>query len=599
MSIQYTFVDVIGSNIFVKLRDTNGVSEFIVSENLFDINSRKCQQIDLYQPDLNGNFKSLDNKNLKQSLFNTINEAKKWKSQSGNVYGQTSYMYTWIANNFENVQPDDSVFITGIIDIETMFDRTKSFDKHDYSGKLLSCTLFDNKTKQFFVLGYHDNYINSDVTYINCETESDMLIKIAQWIHASDIDFLTGWNSEEFDIHYVYQRMLINKLDVKMLSPFYNKVDKRLKIVSEKDGIVNIVGITQLDYMKLFMKYTVENLPSYSLSFVSNKHLKDDKVDYKELGYTDLIDLYERNPDLFYEYNIHDVRLVYKLDNKLKFVPLAIVMAYHAGIRFSDVFSQIRFWDTYIYRELKKDNIVIPPNIHKSKGAFEGAYVKPVLTGKHKWVSSFDYTSLYPSIMRTFNISYETFIKMAPIDDVKLYRTGEKQLPPDVCIAANGAMYRTDIAGIMPKLVEKLFFERKHYQKLMKQTKAEIEKLGNEAPDSLKSLAVFYDIFQLVRKYAINSAYGILGSEFYRYYMLENAEAITATGQMLIKETIVTVNDYLNKVNKTTNVDYTIASDTDSIYVSLETLVDKYFNKDWLGHAENNTLYEMMGDINE
>ena len=591
----YTFADVVGRNLYAKLRDSEtGESEFIVSESLLDTNTYSTNPIDLYYRDMVGQHKSLEGYPLTKVEFSTIAEAKQWVSKNrSSAFGQTDFVYTWIAQNFQGVTAVDKVFVTGIIDIENAFKRGKAFDKNDFSGKILSITMHDTKTGQDFLLGYHDSYEEPGVTYIKCADEKELLLKIAQWIHAADIDFITGWNSEEYDVHYIYQRMLINKMNVNMLSPFY-KESSNDKLVSEKEGIVSIIGITSLDYMKLFMKYTVKNLPSFSLSYVSKVHLNDDKIDYKDLGYIELMDLYERNPTLFYEYNVHDVRLVKKLNNKLKFISLAIAMAYTAGIRFGDVFSQIRFWDTYIYSTLKQDGIIIPPRKHSTKGAFEGAFVKPVITGFHKWMASFDYTSLYPSIMRTFNISYETFVKMIPIEDVPKYRSGKLKLEKDLCVAANGAVYRTDVQGIMPRLVTNLFNERKYYQKLMKDAKKQVEQLGDDAPQELIDSVILYDILQLVRKYAINSAYGILGSEFYRYYKLENAEAITSTGQMLIKETVDVVNDYLNTINGSTNVDYIVAGDTDSIYVTLEKVVNKFIDKDWQEAANDGELYSYM-----
>jgi DNA polymerase elongation subunit (family B) len=296
-------------------------------------------------------------------------------------------------------------------------------------------------------------------------------------------------------------------------------------------------------------------------------------LDHSE--YDTFKEFYTKNWQKFVEYNIKDVELVDRLEDKMRLIELAITMAYDAKCNFNDVFYQVRMWDSIIYNYLKEKDIVIPfKKDTKKDSKYAGAYVKEPVPGKYDWVVSFDLNSLYPHLIMMYNISPETLLdakhpsisvdkilnKSVDFDDYKQY---------SVC--ANGAMFRKDVRGFLPELMDKIYSERTIYKKKMLAAKQEYEKTPTK--DLEKEIARCNNI-QLARKIQLNSAYGAVGNEYFRYFRIENAEAVTLSGQVSIRWIENKMNTYLNKILKTDGVDYVIASDTDSIYLNMGPLVE-------------------------
>ena len=250
-------------------------------------------------------------------------------------------------------------------------------------------------------------------------------------------------------------------------------------------------------------------------------------------------------------------------------------MAYDAKVNYNDVFYQVRMWDTIIYNYLKKRNIVIPPKNRSAKSErYAGAYVKEPIPGKYDWVVSFDLNSLYPHLIMQYNISPETLLEerhpTATVDKI----LGEEinfELHKDNAVCANGAMYRKDVRGFLPELMDKMYGDRVVFKKKMIQAKKAYEKTPTKELE--KEIARCNNI-QMAKKISLNSAYGAIGNQYFRYYKLANAEAITLSGQVSIRWIENKMNSYLNKILKTEGEDYVIASDTDSIYLNLGPLVE-------------------------
>ena len=262
----------------------------------------------------------------------------------------------------------------------------------------------------------------------------------------------------------------------------------------------------------------------------------------------------------------------------MKLIELAVALAYDAKVNMQDVYYQVRMWDNYIYCELNKRKIAIPPKRDALKDAkYAGAYVKEPKAGRYDWVVNFDLNSLYPHLIMQYNISPETLKDdkhpTATVDRI-LKEEIDFQLHKDSAVCANGAMYRTDIRGFLPEIMEKIYTERTVYKKKMLAAKQKYE--DTKDPKLVKDIATFNNI-QMARKIQLNSAYGAIGNEYFRYYKLENAEAITLSGQVSIRWIENRMNNYLNKILKTEDVDYVIASDTDSIYLNLGDLVDRIY----------------------
>jgi DNA polymerase elongation subunit (family B) len=235
-------------------------------------------------------------------------------------------------------------------------------------------------------------------------------------------------------------------------------------------------------------------------------------------------------------------------------------------------------WDNIIYNYLKKRNIVIPPKNKSQKNEkYAGAYVKEPVPGKYDWVVNFDLNSLYPHLIMQYNISPETLVdERHPTVNVEkiLNKNLTFEMYKDYSVCANGAMFRKDIRGFLPELMEKMYQDRVIFKKKMIEAKKEYEKTKNK--ELVKEIARCNNI-QMAKKISLNSAYGAIGNQYFRYYKLENAEAITLSGQVSIRWIEGKMNTYLNKLLKTENVDYVIASDTDSIYLNMGPLVETVY----------------------
>ena len=289
--------------------------------------------------------------------------------------------------------------------------------------------------------------------------------------------------------------------------------------------------------------------------------------------------MFHKNYQKFIEYNIRDVELIDRLEDKMKLIELVYAMAFDAKVNFEDTLGSVKQWDVIIHNELLKNNIVIPKmKHHKGEYSIVGGYVKEPKIGMSKWVVSLDLNSLYPHLIMQYNISPEMFdhldVNFPSVDDLL---TGEYPAPRDFSYAANGAAFRREETGFLSALMEKMYVDRTVYQKELK----ELKKQYNETKDEslLKRIAAL-DNLQKAKKIQLNSAYGALGNAYFRWFDPRFAEAITLSGQLSIRWIEHKINAYMNKLLKTSNVDYIIASDTDSVYLTLESFVDVVFKKD-------------------
>jgi DNA polymerase elongation subunit (family B) len=322
----------------------------------------------------------------------------------------------------------------------------------------------------------------------------------------------------------------------------------------------------------LYRKFTYTNQESYRLDHICFVELDEKKLDHSE--FDTFKEFYNNDWNKFVKYNIHDVRLVDKLESKMKLLDLAFTLAYDAKVNFEDVYSQIRMWDSIIYVYLSKQNIAIPPKKEGKKDSkYAGAFVKDPKPGLYDWVVNFDLNSLYPHLIMQYNISPETLLPhrhpTANVDRL-LYKEIDTSDLNGQTLCANGTFYTTEFQGFLPKLMEKIYEERSIYKKKMLQAKQEYEK--NPSTQLKKDISKYNNI-QMARKIQLNSAYGAIGNEHFRYYTLEMAEAITLSGQLSIRWIEQKTNQYLNKLLKTKGEDYVIACDTDSMYLNLGPLV--------------------------
>jgi DNA polymerase elongation subunit (family B) len=530
-------------------------------------------------------YKTLEGEYVQPVKPGTVRDCREFFKQYENidgfaVYGNERYIYQYIADKYpeEEIKFDISKIRLLTIDIETRSENGFP-DVESADQEILLITIQDYTTKEIITWGVGPFKLKQGNHYYKqFNNEYDMLSDFSQWWEENMPDVVTGWNIQLFDIPYLVGRIdrVLGEKRCRRFSPWGLVSEKELYIKGKKYKTFDVGGITQLDYLELYRKFTYTNQESYRLDHIAFVELGQKKLDHSE--FDTFQDFYTNGWQKFVEYNIIDVELVDRLEDKMKLIELAITMAYDAKVNYNDVFYQVRMWDTIIYNYLKKNNIVIPPKKDSSKSdKYAGAYVKEPIPGKYDWVVSFDLNSLYPHLIMQYNISPETLLEerhpTASVEKI-LKEEINFEMHKDYAVCANGAMYRKDVRGFLPELMDKMYGERVIFKKRMLKAKQEYEKTPT---DALKKEIARCNNIQMAKKIALNSAYGAIGNQYFRYYKLANAEAITLSGQVSIRWIENRMNEYLNKILKTDNNDYVIASDTDSIYLHLGPLVDRIF----------------------
>ena len=496
------------------------------------------------------------------------------------IYGNDRYIYQYISDKYpqDEIKFDISQIKLVTLDIETTSEYGFP-DVESCQEEILAITIQNYTTKEIVTWGRRA-FANKqkNVTYHHCPTEHELLSHFINYWMTDVPDVITGWNIQLFDIPYICKRLnrVLGEKLMKRFSPWGLVSEDEAFIMGRKHVVFDIGGVTQLDYLDLYKKFTYKAQESYRLDYIAQVELGQKKLDHSE--FETFKDFYTKGWQKFIEYNIIDVELVDRLEDKMKLIELALTMAYDAKVNYIDVFYQVRMWDNIIYNYLKKRDIVIPPRKKETKSEkYAGAYVKEPIPGKYDWVVSFDLNSLYPHLIMQYNISPETLLEerhpTASVDKI-LNQEINFELYKDNAVCANGAMFRKDVRGFLPELMEKMYGDRVIFKKKMLTAKQQYEKTPTVALE--KEISRCNNI-QMAKKIALNSAYGAIGNQYFRYYKLANAEAITLSGQVSIRWIENKMNKYLNKILSTEEVDYVIASDTDSIYLNMGPLVDKFF----------------------
>jgi DNA polymerase elongation subunit (family B) len=571
----YTNVQMIGDQFLVRGYDNGEYIQF-----------REKYQPTLFVPSKKKSFyKTLDGdyvEPIKPGFVSDCREFLKKYSEVENfkIYGNERFIYQYISDKYpqEQIDFDTSKIRLVTVDIETRSENGFP-DVESADQEILLITIQDYNTKEITTWGQGPFKIKQDnVRYIQFNNERDLLNDFINWWMANTPDVVTGWNIQLFDIPFITKRIdrVLGEKLAKRLSPWGLVSQKEVFIKGRKQIFYDIGGITQLDYLDLYKKFTYTNQESYRLDHIANVELGQKKLDHSE--FDTFQEFYTNGWQKFVEYNIIDVELVDRLEDKMKLIELALTMAYDAKVNYNDVFYQVRMWDTIIYNYLKKKNIVIPPKEQTDKDEkYAGAYVKEPNPGVYDWVVSFDLNSLYPHLIMQYNISPETLIdERHPTASVERILKEEInfEMYKDYAVCANGAMYRKNKKGFLPELMEKMYGERVIFKKRMLKAKQEYEKTPT---DALKKEIARCNNIQMAKKISLNSAYGAIGNQYFRYFKLANAEAITLSGQVSIRWIEDKMNEYLNKLLQTEGNDYVIASDTDSIYLNLGPLVTKFF----------------------
>ena len=528
-------------------------------------------------------YTTLDGKHVKPNKFDSISEAKDWYNlhkKQGLVFGNTQYNYCWIGDNFRDDVPWDKDQICIVtIDIEVECENGFPNPK-DAAEPMLSITLKNHQNKKIIVWDLHEfqNH-RDDVDYRICKDEADLLFKFLDTWSMIQPDVITGWNTEFFDIPYLCNRItkILGSDMVNKLSPWGKVHEREVYQMGRKHQVYNIYGVAALDFFDLYRKFTYTNQERYTLDHIAFVELGERKDGNP---YETFKEWYQKDYQSFIEYNIQDVEIVDKLEDKMRLIELCLTMAYDGKVNMTDVLGQVRYWDVVIYNHLRKKKIVIPQKTeHEKSEKFEGAYVKDPQVGMHNWVMSFDLNSLYPHLIMQYNISPETLVNggSAMVEGM-VDKILDEKLKNDTehCMTPNGAFFRRDIKGFLPELMENVYNDRVKYKRLMLEAKQEYEDTGEA---SLLKKISRYDNIQMAKKISLNSAYGAIGNNWFRYFDLLVATAITTSGQLSIRWIEKSINIYLNNILGSKDVDYIIASDTDSVYITFDKLVNKVFKE--------------------
>jgi DNA polymerase elongation subunit (family B) len=541
------------------------------------------------------NFTNLEGDYLDEKKFQNIKAARDYIKQfegvsgASKIYGQTRFEYAFIADQHHGmVDYDFDKIAIAVIDIEVGSENGFP-DPYEANEPITAiCIKFLNGQPIVFGCGAYE--VQEGEIYIRCKDEYNLCKKFLEFWKDKYPDIVTGWNTKFFDIPYLINRFkkILGEDESKKLSPWNYITERKAYVNNRQLTDYTLVGLSSLDYIELYKWYAPggKSQESYRLDNIAQVELGEGKLDYDE--YDNLHALYRLNFQKFIEYNIRDVDLILKLEDKLKLLELAVTLAYDTKSNFEDVFAQTRMWDALTYSYLREKSIIVPPRVVKDKdSAFEGAYVKTPQVGLHDWVASFDLNSLYPHLMMQYNISPETLIEPENYTDamrdilsqgVSVDRMLKKEIDTSklegATITPNGQFFRTDFQGFLPKMMEEMYEDRKKFKKLMLQAKQEYENETDESKKyEIEKRIAKYNNIQLAKKVSLNSAYGALGSQYFRFYDLRMALGVTTAGQLSIRWIENKINEWMNKLLKTEK-DYVIASDTDSIYLNLGPLVE-------------------------
>ena len=580
----YTSVEKYGNLILHTYYDESGKRKFV----------KEKYKPYLFVEDKNGQYSSLmdNSKKLKRIEFETISAMRDWikdKKEISNFeyFGMENIEGQFIADRYlEDIEYDKSLINMVSFDIEV--DITEKLPNIDEADLPITCiSSKSSKSDKYWLFYYEGEYKNEEhvtgvpdknVIAVKCKDEKDLLRKFVMWWINDYPDVLTGYNIDGFDVPYTVNRIrrLLGDEWVDKLSYWQYVKEHEFDSYGQIKKSYRFAGMTVLDFMDIFKKFgslTYGTLASYKLDNVAYVVLGDRKVDYGEYG--NLNGLWANNKNLYYQYNVKDTVLIQRMEDETALISLVYSVAYSSGVNLIDALGTVFLWDCTFNRECLRDNVVIPMAPRKERGgSIVGGYVKDPQKGLFKNIVSFDLSSLYPHIMMQYNISPETYRGQKPGKSPDFFLDGGENMDNTISMCANGAYYTNDFVGIIPKIIKKLYAQRKAAKKEMlewEQKKAD----GDHSPEVSAKISSLNSL-QMAIKVRMNGLYGAMAQESFRFYKLVMAEGITTSGQLAVRWSKKEIDKFLNEELGTKDVEYTIYCDTDSNYVNLDEVVKKY-----------------------
>lgn len=536
-------------------------------------------------------WKTLTGKAVAPVQFDSMGEAKDFIKQydeisNTEIFGTSNFIHQFVTEKF----PNDIKFNRSMINVFNIDIEVHSEDgfplPEEARHPVTAITLKSSRSQVYHVFHFGEwSKEDSEMSHLLIQehhgsSEVEMLVKFIEFWKKDYPDVITGWNVRFFDIPYLINRIILlgSEKAARSLSP-WNLIDQRnIMMFGNPTTSFDIKGISTLDYIELFKKfgYSYGTQESYKLDHVAHTVLGERKLSYEEYG--SLLTLYKENYQKYIDYNIKDVELVERIDEKMDLITLAMTMAYRGGVNYSDTMGTTAIWDSIIYRELHRAKIAVPPNTNKIKNPYPGGYVKEPHVGAHEWVVSFDLNSLYPNLIVQYNMSPETLVPGSEgmfaggVDYYMDNAVEPRAIENNLSVAANGSSYRKDHQGFLPKIIVDYYNERKTVKKEMLEAEQQYQVMKTvELERKINQL----ENRQMAIKILLNSLYGALGNQHFRYFDMRMAEGITLSGQLTIRWAERAINAEMNKILQTKNKDYVIAIDTDSVYVNFGSFVKK------------------------
>ena len=526
-------------------------------------------------------------------LFGSMREVKEFKTTykgfddyelSGNEKHITAFIQSLYPRKIEFVPENIDV---GYFDIECPSEEGFP-EPSEANAPIVTIAYKSSRRDEYYVWGLEPydpakTKTGLKVKYCQFLTEDALLADFLEFFSDSDScpDILSGWNIRFFDVPYLINRInrVLGDNAANALSPWKKISARDVNIFDVPHQTYDISGVEQLDYLELFKKFGYKYGPqeSYKLNDIAKVILGRKKVDYQDVG--TLSKLYREDHQRFVDYNIVDVELISLFEEKVGMINLVQTLAYFAGVNYSDTLGTVGIWDSIIFRYLAQKKIAIPPTKVEERSSFAGGFVKPVTPGMYNWVMSFDFASLYPNIIIQNNMSPETLIPHTRVDGLSpkiILRDKTFPKEEDVAVACNGVCFSRDKQGFLPTIIEELYDKRVIIKNKMLSAQQEKEDLQDPiTKDRVEGRIAKLETEQMAIKILLNSLYGAMGNIYFRYFDLRIAEGVTLTGQTVVQWGEMALNKWLNDLLKT-DTDYVIAIDTDSVYLNVEAVVDKF-----------------------
>ena len=572
-----------------------------------------------YVPDDGGEYKTLDGQRVSPTL--------QYGYKDPNVFESDVDKYTRVLVDAYYTSDDVPSYQNIVyLDIECEIAGALTQDSvRNPQGKITAIALYDNNSTTYYcyILDEAQEMALSETEFkiiIPCPSEKDLLAKFLNKWEELDPTIISGWNSEFFDIPYLYHRIakVLGKEEAARISP--------LKQVDDGEFLgtkyTSIAGINHLDYMLLFKKYVTTQEPSYALGNIGEKYVKLGKLEY--LGSLDK--LFKEDVQKFIDYNIRDVEIIIELEKKLKFIDLTVTVCHLCHVPYEQIYMSTALNEGAILTYLKRKNIVSPnkpttynPALKDIKEEYAGGYLKDPVPGLYEWVIDLDFTSLYPSIIRSLNIGIETLVGrivnrdkydnqwslqelklLNPETEITIERITQNKgvnrstttvgkivnliERENLIISAPGVIFRKDKNSVVCDILTDWFNKRVEYKNLMKDA-FKIKK------DPV--LGDFYNRRQHAYKIKLNDVYGVFAINGWRYTDGHKfiSKAITLTGQRLTQESIKCVNKWMNTEIGTEGLDYIVTSDTDSLFIHVKDLLRQRYPELDLNNREETVKY--------